>query len=234
MHSNTIIHPVKDTTYKSAFKMKEPGSAITHFIGFIFSILLTPALIARGICLNGSPAAIFSLAVFMASMILLYGASTTYHTFDISPKVNKLLKKMDHMMIFVLIAGSYTPICVIALSGTTGLFLLGLVWALALVGIIFKFCWVTCPKWVSSCIYIGMGWVCVLAMPQIYSSLSTSAFAWLLSGGIIYTIGGVLYALKLNAFNNRFQHFGSHEIFHCFVMLGNFCHYMVMYYHLMS
>lgn len=234
MNTNIMVNPVKEASYKFTFKIKDPGSAITHFIGFVLSILLTPMLIFRGIQLHGSSADIFSLAVFMAGMILLYGASTAYHTFDISPKGNKILKKIDHMMIFVLIAGSYTPICVIALSGTIGLFLLGLIWALALVGIVFKFCWVTCPKWVSSCIYIGMGWVCVLAMPQIYGALSTTGFAWLLSGGIIYTIGGVLYALKLNAFNNRFQHFGSHEIFHCFVMLGNFCHYMVMYCHLMS
>lgn len=220
-------------TCKSHLKIKDPGSAITHFIGFVFALLLTPPLISRGISFHADGLSLLSLIVFMISMILLYGASTTYHTFDISPKVNKILKKIDHMMIFILIAGSYTPICIVALHNKVGYILLALVWALALIGIIFKFFWVTCPKWVSSIIYIGMGWVCVFAMPQLVTNLSTPAFMWLLAGGIIYTIGGILYALKLDAFNHRFQYFGSHEIFHCFVMLGSLCHYIVMYFYLL-
>lgn len=234
MNADMIMHTPQTQTRRTHFHIKDPGSAITHFIGFVFSILLTPLMISHTLHVNASLPATVSLTVFMISMILLYGASTTYHTFDISPKVNKILKKIDHMMIFVLIAGSYTPVCVIALNNQKGTFLLGLVWTLAAVGMIFKLFWVTCPKWVSSVIYIGMGWVCVLAMPQIVASLSTPAFLWLLAGGIIYTVGGILYALKLTAFNNRFQHFGSHEIFHLFVMAGNFCHFVVMYHYLLS
>ena len=97
-------------------------------------------------------------------MILLYGASTTYHTFNISEKVNKVLRKIDHMMIFILIAGSYTPICVIPLRDTVGIPLLILVWAVAIAGMLIKAFWITCPKWFSSTIYIAMGWLCVLAM----------------------------------------------------------------------
>lgn len=231
MNADITMNSMKHTF---PFKIKDPGSAITHFIGFVLSIILTPFLLTHASRLEADFASMASLFIFMLSMILLYGASTTYHTFDLSPKGNKTLKKIDHMMIFVLIAGSYTPICVIALRKNIGLSLLALVWGLALVGMIVKFCWVTCPKWFSSAIYIGMGWVCVLAMPQMISSLSTPAFIWLLSGGIIYTIGGILYALKLQTFNNRFQHFGSHEIFHLFVMAGNFCHYIVMYDYLLS
>ena len=100
-------------------------------------------------------------------------------------------------MIFVLIAGSYTPVCTIALKGVIGYGLLGLVWTIALLGIIFKLFWVTCPKWISSVMYIAMGWTCILAISPIIHSLSRFAFSWLALGGIIYTIGGIIYALKL-------------------------------------
>ena len=176
---------------------------------------------------------IISLAIYAASLILLYAASTTYHTFDLSEKQNTILKKIDHMMIFILIAGSYTPICLLVLKGRTGAILLSLVWSIAIVGILIKAFWVFCPKWVSSVLYISMGWTCVLAFTQILNSMSTAAFGWLLAGGIIYTIGGIIYALKLPIFNNRHKNFGSHEIFHLFVMGGSACHFVVMYAYLL-
>ena len=170
-----------------------------------------------------------SILVYAASLILLYAASTTYHTFNRSPKVNTILKKIDHMMISVLIAGSYTPICLLVLGGRTGVMLLAIVWSIALAGILIKAFWVYCPKWVSSVLYIGMGWTCVLAFTQILNRLSRAGFFWLLIGGIIYTAGGVIYALKLPVFNGRHRYFGSHEIFHLFVMGGSICHFIVMY-----
>ena len=132
------------------------------------------------------------------------------------------------MMIFILIAGTYTPICISVIGGKTGILLLSLVYGIAVAGICLKAFWVFCPKWVSSIIYIAMGWVCVLAFPQIYASLSRASFIWLLVGGILYTIGGVIYALKLKVFNSIHKHFGSHEIFHLFVLAGSFCHFMTM------
>ena len=170
----------------------------------------------------------------MISMILLYGASTSYHSFDISEKANLRLKRLDHMMIFVLIAGSYTPVCLTVLRGSIGMRLLAIVWGLAIVGMIFKLLWVTCPKWVSSVIYIAMGWVCVLAMPQLVAGLSFGAFMWLLAGGLFYTVGGVIYAMKFPVFHNRFRYFGCHELFHVFVMAGSLCHFIVMYVYLCS
>ena len=170
-----------------------------------------------------------ALAVFITSMILLYAASTIYHTLDISPKVNKLLRKVDHMMIFILIAGTYTPVCMVVLGDRTGWGLLALVWSIALLGILIKACWITCPKWFSSILYIAMGWVCVLAFGKIIHALPRAAFGWLLAGGIIYTAGGIIYALKLPLFNSRHHSFGSHEIFHLFVMGGSLCHYIMMY-----
>lgn len=172
---------------------------------------------------------VISLAVYSASMILLYAASTTYHTFDISVKINTILKKWDHMMISILIAGSYTPICLLVLKGKTGLILLAIVWSFAIIGILIKAFWVYCPKWVSSILYIGMGWTCVLAFTQILNSMSRTSFIWLLIGGIIYTVGGIIYALKLPIFNSKHKNFGSHEIFHLFVMGGSMCHFVVMY-----
>ena len=183
--------------------IKDPGSAITHFIGMLMAIFAAFPLLIKA---AHEPSRIYliSLAIYAVSLILLYAASTTYHTFDFSERVNTILKKIDHMMIFVLIAGSYTPICLLVLERRTGLIMLALVWGIAITGIIIKGFWVFCPKWVSSVLYISMGW-------------------------IIYTIGGVIYALKLPIFNTKHKNFGSHEIFHLFVMGGSACHFVVMY-----
>ena len=208
--------------------IKDPGSAITHFIGMLMAIFAAVPLLIKAASEPGR-IYIISLAIYAASLILLYAASTTYHTFDISEKVNTVLKKIDHMMISVLIAGSYTPVCLIVLRGRTGLILLTIVWSIAIAGILNKAFWVYCPKWVSSVLYIGMGWTCVLAFTQILNNMSPAAFGWLLAGGIIYTVGGVIYALKLPIFDNRHKNFGSHEIFHLFVMGGSACHFVVMY-----
>ena len=208
--------------------VKDPGSAITHFIGMLMAIFAAIPLLIKA---SHEPGRIYlvSIAVYAASLILLYAASTTYHTFNISKKVNTILKKIDHMMISVLIAGSYTPICLLVLGGRMGWILLAIVWGFAIAGILIKAFWVFCPKWVSSVLYIGMGWTCVLAFTQLLNSLSPAAFGWLLAGGIIYTVGGVIYALKLPIFNSKHKNFGSHEIFHLFVMGGSLCHFVVMY-----
>lgn len=209
-------------------KVKDPGSAVTHFIGMMMAIFSSiPLLIRAG--KNPGHVHTISLAIFIISMILLYFASTIYHTLNISEKVNQRLKKFDHMMIYLLIAGTYTPICTIALDGIVGIALLCTVWGLAIVGIIITGFWVNSPKWLSSAVYIAMGWTCVLAFTQIINSLSTKAFFWLLAGGIIYTVGGIIYALKLPIFNSKYKYFGSHELFHLFVMAGSLCHFLLMY-----
>ena len=208
--------------------IKDPGSAITHFVGMLMAIFAAIPLLIQAAKERDS-VYLISLTVYAISMVLLYAASTTYHTFDISKKVNTILKKIDHMMIFVLIAGSYTPICLLVLDRNVGIPLLMLVWGIAIVGILIKAFWVYCPKWVSSVLYIGMGWTCVLAFGQMLNGLSRAEFGWLLAGGIIYTIGGIIYALKLPIFNMKHKNFGSHEIFHLFVMGGSACHFVVMY-----
>ncbi len=210
------------------FKIKDPGSAITHFIGMIMTACAAlPIFIRASHC--GNLSYLIACMIFMSSMFLLYSASTVYHTLDISQKINQILRKIDHMMIFVFVAGSYTPICVITLRGRIGYTMLAAVWGIAIFGMIIKFCWITCPKWFSSVLYIAMGWVCVFALAPLYHKLSIAGFYWLLAGGIFYTIGGVIYALKLPQLNARFKNFGSHEIFHVFVMAGSICHFIVMY-----
>ena len=208
--------------------LKDPGSAITHFVGMVAAAAAALPLLVKASHHAGREPLI-SLSIFIGSMILLYAASTTYHSLDISEKVNRILRKVDHMAIFLLIAGTYTPVCLCVLPQPLGLRLCLLVWAIALAGILIKAFWITCPKWFSSVIYIGMGWVCLLAFRELVAVLSPAAFGWLLAGGLIYTVGGVIYALKLPLFNARHPGFGSHEIFHLFVMGGSLCHYIMMY-----
>lgn len=209
--------------------VKDPGSALTHFIAMLGAMAAAAPLLMKAAADTSSSLRVAALAVFIVSMILLYGASTIYHTLDISEKVNRRLKKLDHMMIFILIAGTYTPVCLIVLGNRAGFLLLALVWAIAAAGILINALWIGCPKWFSSLIYISMGWVCLTAFREIVNALPLAAFVWLLTGGIIYTIGGVIYALKLPLFNSRHKNFGSHEIFHLFVMGGSLCHYVMMY-----
>ena len=207
--------------------IREPGSAITHFIAMMMAVFAAvPLLIKAGI--QSGQENLLAMAIFMGSMILLYGASATYHSVDLTGRSLRIFRKLDHMMIFVLIAGSYTPVCLIVLGGKLGYTLLALVWGIAAVGMLIKAFWITCPKWFSSVIYIAMGWICVFVFSPIVHRLPVAAFGWLLAGGIIYTVGGIIYALKLPLFNARHQYFGSHEIFHLFVMGGSFCHFIFM------
>ena len=218
----------KKEEYIMQITIREPGSAITHFIAMMMAVFATvPLLVKAGI--QSGWENFLAMAIFMGSMIRLYGASATYHSVDLTGRSLRVFRKLDHMMIFVLIAGSYTPVCLIVLGGKLGYTLLALVWGIAAVGMLVKACWITCPKWFSSVIYIAMGWVCVLVFGPLLKTLSAPAFLWLLAGGIIYTVGGVIYALKLPIFNAKHKFFGSHEVFHLFVMGGSICHFIFMY-----
>ncbi|MCL2717780.1 MAG: hemolysin III family protein [Lachnospiraceae bacterium] len=209
--------------------IREPGSAITHFIGMILVMLAAIPLLTKAA--NAAHAlAPLALSVFILTMMLLYGASTAYHAVSLSEKTIKFFKRIDHMMIFALIAGSYTPVCLTVLEGPVGNTLLIVIWSLAFIGMVVKVFWITCPKWFSSSIYIAMGWVCIGFIGPLINTLPAAALFWLAAGGVIYTIGGVIYALKLPLFNSRHINFGSHEIFHLFVMGGSFCHFVFMFF----
>lgn len=206
---------------------RQPGSAYTHLAGIVFSVLGAFPLLIKAA--GTSPLSLFSCTAFILGMFLLYTASTLYHTFGRTIRSYTILKKLDHLMIYVLIAGTYTPVCLIALRGTTGALLFALVWGIAFIGIFQCLFFIHCPKWVSAVIYIIMGWCCILAFPKLLGSISSGAFAFLLGGGILYTIGGVIYALKLPIFDKKHPCFGLHEIFHCFCLAGSICHYLFVY-----
>ncbi len=208
--------------------IREPGSAITHFIGMMMAIVAAAPLLVKA-ALDADMTALVAMTVFIGSMVALYGASAVYHSVTVKENILKVFRKLDHMMIFVLIAGSHTPVCLVVLGGRMGYTLLAVVWGIAVVGMVVKACWITCPKWFSSLVYIAMGWVCLAVFGTLWNTLPHSAFLWLLAGGIVYTAGGVIYALKLPIFNARHKYFGSHEIFHLFVMGGSICHFVFMY-----
>lgn len=210
--------------------IREPGSAITHFIAMMLTVFAAAPLLVKS-ALSDTANMLPAMTIFILSMVLLYGASATYHSLNIGGRALRIFRKVDHMMIFVLIAGSYTPVCLIVLGGRMGYTLFAVIWGIAIAGMLLKACWVTCPKWFSSIIYIAMGWVCVFVFGPLWNTLPHNAFLWLLAGGIIYTIGGVIYALKLPLFNSRHTFFGSHEIFHLFVMGGSLCHFIFMYHY---
>ncbi|WP_419041185.1 PAQR family membrane homeostasis protein TrhA, partial [Eisenbergiella tayi] len=168
--------------------IREPGSAITHLIGMMMAIIASTPLLIKAV-LSGQPEVFAAMIIFIASMVLLYGASATYHSINAGGRILRVFRKIDHMMIFVLIAGSYTPICLVVLGGKLGYTLLAVVWGVAILGMTIKAVWITCPKWFSSVIYIAMGWICLAVFGQLWNTLPRAAFIWLLAGGLIYTIG---------------------------------------------
>lgn len=208
--------------------IREPGSALTHFIAMLLALCAAVPLLVRAAVHSGVKS-LTAMTVFMISMVLLYAASTIYHSVNCSGRVLSIFRKMDHMMIFILIAGTYTPVCLLTLPKPSGLMLLAAVWGIALVGIFIKGFWITCPKWFSSVLYIAMGWSCLSVLGQLFSLLPLHAFLWLLAGGLIYTAGGIIYALRLPLFDARHPMFGLHEIFHLFVMAGSLCHFVFMF-----
>lgn len=208
--------------------IREPGSALTHFIAMLLALCAAVPLLVRAAVHSGVKS-LTAMTVFMISMVLLYAASTIYHSVNCSGRVLRIFRKMDHMMIFILIAGTYTPVCLLTLPKPSGLMLLAAVWGIALVGIFIKGFWITCPKWFSSVLYIAMGWSCLSVLGQLFSLLPLHAFLWLLAGGLIYTAGGIIYALRLPLFDARHPMFGLHVIFHLFVMAGSLCHFVFMF-----
>ena len=208
--------------------IREPGSALTHFIAMLLALCAAVPLLVRAAVHSGVKS-LTAMTVFMISMVLLYAASTIYHSVNCSGRILRIFRKMDHMMIFILIAGTYTPVCLLTLPKPSGLMLLAAVWGIALVGIFIKGFWITCPKWFSSVLYIAMGWSCLSILGQLFSLLPLHAFLWLLAGGLIYTAGGIIYALRLPLFDARHPMFGLHEIFHLFVMAGSLCHFVFMF-----
>ena len=207
-------------------KLREPVSGLTHLLGSILSIPGLILLIHYALK-QGTPWHVVSFSIFGASLILLYTASFLYHTLPLSEKGIRILRKIDHMMIYVLIAGTYTPICLIPLRGPWGWSLFGVVWGIALTGIILTAFWLDAPRWLTTLIYTIMGWVVVIAFIPLSKSVSIAGITWLVIGGVVYSIGALIYGLKWPNFTNKWV--GFHEIFHIFVLCGSFAHYWFMF-----
>ena len=204
-----------------------PWSAITHGAGAALAILGTVLLLVRTAMLGGSVWHYVTFSIYGATMIALYTASTLYHCINTSVKGRIALRKVDHASIYFLIAGTYTPICLVPLRGGWGWSLFGVIWGLALAGLAMSLLWINAPRWVTAGIYLFMGWLAVIAIYPIVRVLPLQGLFWLLLGGVLYTIGGVLYALKWPGRNN--PKFGCHEVFHLFILLGSVCHFLLMY-----
>ena len=207
--------------------LREPINGLTHLIGAILSVFALVAMIIKVNVIGGSSLYYGAIIAFGVSMILLYSASATYHSVISKDSVIMILKKIDHSMIFILIAGSYAPLCLITLRNSIGNTLFSIVAIAGLIGIVFKICWVTCPKWISSVIYIGIGWFAAFAIYPLSKVLLPAGIFFLILGGVMYTIGGVIYALKSKKI--KIGAVGGHEIFHIFIMLGTLCHYIAVF-----
>lgn len=203
-----------------------PWSAITHGAGVVLAILGTVLLLIRAAAVGGV-LRVTVFAIYGASMIALYLASTLYHCIRMSAAGRMNLRRIDHAAICLLIAGSYTPVCLLSLKGLLGWFLFGIIWALAAAGVTLALVWIMAPRWLTAGVYLVMGWAAIFAVYPLSQVLSAKGMALLVLGGVLYTVGGVLYGLKWPGRNN--PKFGCHEIFHLFILAGSIVHFVMMY-----
>ena len=204
-------------------KLREPVNSLTHWAGALLALAGLAALLIVG---WSTPAKIVSLLVYGLSLIAMFSASATYHMVRAKDRVLLILRKIDHSAIFLLIAGTYTPFCINAFDGFWKWGMLVIIWSLAAIGIIVKVFYIKAPRWLNAGIYVVMGWLCVGASGQMLATLPAWVFTWLLVGGVIYTLGAVVYSTKI--FNFKPGVFGFHEVWHIFVMLAAAAHYVAV------
>jgi hemolysin III len=202
-------------------KFHEPFNGFSHLVGAIAAFIGQIALL---IAAWNSAVKIISVTIYGLSLIAMFSASAVYHLAKVKPAVLRTLRKLDHSAIFLLIAGTYTPFCIIAFTGFWQWGLLAIIWAIAATGITVTIFYLKAPRWLNAVIYVFMGWVCVTAAPQMLSFLPVSAMVWLIIGGVVYTLGAVVYATKI--FNFFPGKFGFHEVWHVFVLLGALAHFI--------
>ena len=206
--------------------LREPVNALTHFVGILLSIVGAVMLLVLA---DGEPWRTAAFAIYGVTLVLLFTASTLLHALKVRRRVERVLRTLDHAAIFLLIAGSYTPIALVTLldrSPTWGWTLFGVAWGFALLGVVFKLVWLGAPRWISTGLYLAMGWLALAVIVPIARALPTDALMWLVLGGLLYSVGAVVYATKRPDPFPRV--FGYHEIWHLFVLAGSFCHFMMM------
>lgn len=210
---------------------REPVNSLTHLAGAILSLFALIAMLVKGVVNDVSSVAILSIVIFGISLILLYSVSATYHGVITSDKIISKLRKLDHSMIFILIAGSYAPFCLIALGGSKGTIFFATIASIAIAGILFRMLWFDCPRWLQTALYIGLGWAAIFMIKPLSSVLNPISLFLLVLGGILYTVGGVIYGLKPKKL--QLGKFGFHEIFHIFILLGSLCHFICVFIYLL-
>jgi len=212
----------KNITYYDS--TEEKINVITHLIGLLLSIAALVVLIVHA-SYNGSARHIVSFTIFGASLILLYSASTLYH-YSQKPNIRHKLNILDHASIYVLIAGTYTPFTLVTLKGALGWTIFGITWGIALIGVFFKLFYTGRYDKISTIAYVAMGWIIIIAIKPLIENLPLNGLYWLLAGGIFYTVGAILYSIHKIKFN--------HAIFHLFVLLGSFSHFMAVYFYVLK
>ena len=202
--------------------LREPVNGLIHLAGGLLASGGLIVLLATATS-TGRMDQLVAFGIFGFSLIALYTASALYHLLPLSPLGVARLRRVDHMSIFVLIAGTYTPFCLLALDGGWRVGLLALVWGLALCGVLLKLLWMDTPRWLSVALYLGMGWVAVLAAPALLRAVPVGGIAWVLAGGLVYSAGALVYGFKRP--NPIPGTFGFHELWHIFVVAGSACHF---------
>jgi len=204
-------------------RFREPVNSLTHLIAaavaFVGTIVL--AYLARD-----DPAKLASLCLYGLTLVLMFSSSAIYHLAQTGPRAALFLRKLDHSAIYLLIAGTYTPICLHYFTGFWRGGFLAIVWALGLIGITVKLFVINAPRWVTTAVYLLMGWLAIAGVGEILAQMPAGAIAWLLAGGLFFTGGAVVYMVKKP--DPYPGVFGFHEIWHIFVILGAYCHFALM------
>ena len=202
--------------------LRDPINGLTHLVGGLLASVGLVVLLVKAAS-EGRADQLVAFGVFGFSLIALYSASSLYHLLPLAPRGIAGLRRLDHMMIFVLIAGTYTPFCLLALDGAWRVGLLCLIWGLALCGILLKLFWMDAPRWLSVALYLGMGWLALVAAPALFRAVPIGGMAWVLAGALVYSAGALIYGLKRP--NLVPGVFGFHELWHLFVVAGSACHF---------
>jgi len=204
-------------------KLREPVNGLTHFFAAIAAAIGLIALIIIG---WKNVAKEISLSIYGISLILLFMASAIYHMVKAKPKIIERLRKFDHSAIYVLIAGTYTPFCILMFQGFWKWGLLALIWSLAVIGVALEVILIKAPRWLRVSVYVMMGWIVIAAIGEMLRVMPIGALVWLLAGGVIYTFGAIIYATKkLDFFPGKF---GFHEVWHIFVILAALAHFIAI------
>lgn len=204
--------------------MKEKINTLTHFFMFIAGIVGLVLMILKA---WGMPKLVFTVTVFGLSIITLYGASSIYHWVKTTPQKELLLRKLDHISIYFLIAGTYTPILSQCLEGLWKWIMLSTIWLLSIIGAVLKVWFMNIPRYISTLFYIGLGWMALIPIRKLVEVLPPAGTILLFAGGLAYTFGGIIYATKI--FNFVPNKFGFHEVFHIFVGIGTVLHFLLVY-----